>query len=280
MATNRWPSALRLLCSAILMAATALSHTACTGSKDSTIFSGILEPFTPPTPAQAARDAFNIYDPDTRRRAVQFLAAAPFGGEDAYVRTYRLLIDDADPTVRAACANALGLHGAPEDAALLIPLLSDRVSFVRWEAAQALQRIHNPAAIDPLLRVLRNPDEEDPDVRMAVATALGQYPTPAVFDALLGVLNDRDFAVVKAASQSLATLTGQDLGYDGYDWIDWAKNHRTDLFAHQQPYTYLPYVKPPTFIQKMKFWKDRPVAQPQAPAGLEAAAAQPNAASS
>lgn len=226
-----------------------------------------VDSFSPPTPQEAARDAFNMYDADRRRRAIALLSAAPFGGEDAYVRTYRLLLDDPDATVRAACAKALGMHGSVEDVQRLTPLLQDQNALVRWESAKALQRIHDPAAIDPLIRAVQH--DEDADVRMAAAKALGQYAQPRVFDVLLGTLNDHDFGVVAAAHESLVTLTGQDLGTDSRDWLAWSQDHRATLFAHQQRYTYQPYQAPPGLLQRVQFWQSRAVAETRAPVGLE-----------
>ncbi len=131
----------------------------------------MVESWQPPTPSEAARDAFNTYDPDKRRHAVALLSASPFGDEDPYLRTYRLLIDDKDATVRAAAAQALGMHGTVEDAKRLVPLLRDDMAFVRWEAAKALQRIHNPIAVEPLMATVSS--DEDADARMAAARRWG-----------------------------------------------------------------------------------------------------------
>lgn len=220
----------------------------------------------PPTPGEAARDAFNVYDADARRRSLAQLSAASFGGEETYLKLYRLLLDDPDPTVQAAAAKALGEHGTPADAALIIPLLSDDAAVVRWEAAKALQRVHNPAAIEPLMKAANA--DEDADVRMAAAKALGQYPQHAVFDVLVGALSDRDFGVVASAHESLVTLTGQELPSDSAAWLNWSRENRNRLFANQRQYTYQPYSEPPGFVDKMKFWKGDHQAKPQTPTGL------------
>ena len=248
-----------------------LGMVGCASQSGQSWLADALEPLMPPTPSEAARDAFNVYDADKRRRAVALLSASPFGGEAPYVKTYRLLIDDHDATVRAACAKALGMHGSVEDTALIEPLLRDRAAFVRWEAAQALQRIHDPSVANSLMQRVK--DDEDADVRMAAAAALGQYPQPAVFDVLVGALVDRDFGVVSAAHQSLVTLTGRTFGYEPADWLAWANDNRGSLFAGQQQYTYMPYDQPPGLLDKMQFWREREVPQPQSPAGVEASAA-------
>ena len=246
-----------------------LAATGCAGpNNDSDVFSDLMQPFIKPTPSQVAREAFNVYDADKRRRSVALISASSFGHEQPYVRMYRLLIDDQDPTVRASCAHALGLHGTAEDALIIIPLLHDSTGFVRWEAAKALQKLHNDQAIRPLIETLT--EDEDADVRMAAATALGQYPNLAVYNALVGALSYRDFGVVQASADSLALLTGEDLGTDGVAWLDFAAdNPGARLFANQQLYTYTPYQKPPGRLQKMKFWEEKDPIRPQIPTGLE-----------
>lgn len=249
---------------ALLIAALAATLAGCGSDGGS-----VLDPLMPPTPGEAARDAFNVYDADRRRAAVANLAAAPFGGEAPYLRTYRLLLDDPDPTVRAACVKALGMHGTVEDAPIIIAQLRHAAAFVRWEAAQALQRIHDPAAVGPLIEVMQG--DADADVRMAAAEALGQYAEPRVLDALVGALVDRNYGVVQGAAQSLRTLTGQPYAHDPAPWVAWSNQNRDRLFAGQQPYSFQPYTKPPGLLDKAQFWREQDKAPRRTPAGLEAA---------
>jgi len=237
------------------------------GANDSTFLADFTNQMAVPTPSQAVRDAFNMYDADKRRRAVSLLSQAPFGGEAPYLRTYRLLLDDPDPTVRAACLQALGLHGDPSDVEKMLPSLRDDVPYVRWEAAKALIKIHNPMAIDEL--IVRLERDEDVDVRMASAQALGQYPTRRVFDTLVTALDDVNFGVVDTAHQSLMTLTGQDLSTDGRDWLAMADETGRELFANQQAFTYQPYAAPPSILDRMQFWTEQTPPEPQTPTGLD-----------
>lgn len=231
----------------------------------------MFEPFFPPTPGEVAREAFTVYDADKRRRAVTLLSAAQFGGEETYLRLYRLLIDDPDATVRAACVKALGDHGTTDDALLLIPRLRDETSFVRWEAARALQKIHHEKAVEPLLNAVAK--DEDVDVRLASAYALGQYPSVQVFNVLVGALNDTDFGVVESASVALTTLTGHEMGTDATAWITWAEANQGQLFVQRRPYTWHPYERTnPGLIERSKFWKKREVVTPQPAKGAEPSA--------
>jgi HEAT repeats len=241
----------------------------CVGpNNDGDVFADFVESVMPPKPSVVARQAFNVYDADLRRRSIALLSSSHFGHEEPYVRMYRLLIDDQDPTVRAACAHALGIHGTTDDAPTLIALLKDDTNFVRWEAAKGLQKIHHADAIRPLMDMLA--DDPDSDARLAAAQALGQYPTRPVFNALVGALTDRNFGVVQSSAVSLSLLTGQDLGTDGGFWLDFAADHPTGLFQNQRRYTYMPYQEPPGKLDKIKFW-DKPVTvSPQTPVGLNA----------
>ena len=240
---------------------------------DGSPLSVILDPAKTASPSQVARDAFNVYDADVRRDSVALLSSAPFGGEGPYLRLYRLLFDDPDATVRAACVQALGMHGAEQDLRLLIGALErDRSAVVRWEAAKALQKIHAEDAIVPLVQALRH--DQDNDVRIAAAYALGQYPEPRVFNALVGALDDTDFGVVQTSQHSLATLTGQDFAPDGRRWLTWADEHRKDLFTGQRPYVWWPYEKPRGFWDKARFWEEPEPTLPRPARGTMAAAPQ------
>lgn len=226
------------------------------------------ETWTAKSPGQTAREAFNVYDADLRRNSVNSLAAAPFGGEEPYLKTYRLLLDDPDPTVRAACAHALGLHGTVIDANRLIPRLQDETTFVRWEVAKALQRIHNEDAVQPLINTMK--DDPDPDVRMSAAAALGQYPDRNVYGALIGALDDQNYSVALAANRSLRALTGQDFSADGAKWLTFAKENPKSVFQGQRQYTWMPYQKPRGWFDKMQVWKEPPPpVQPRVPTGTE-----------
>lgn len=225
-----------------------------------------------PTPAQAARDAFNVYDPDLRRRSVILLATADWGGDPAFMRAYRLLVDDPDSTVRCAALRALGRHGDAQDIPRGVAYLRDANPYVRWEAALMLQRLHGDQAIAPLTKAMR--DDDDGDVRAACAYALAQYLQPSVFQSLVGALNDDDFAVVWQAEHSLRRLTGENFADDGSAWLAWAEKHDQHLFNHHLHYTWMEYIRKPTVLDRMKFWKTRKKAVPQEPRGVVIAAVE------
>lgn len=240
----------------------------CQSSGDGGWLAPVTEVFTSNTREELARDAFDVYDADKRRESIARLSTEDFGGEEPYVRMYRILLQDPDASVRAAATKALGFHGSAEDALLLVPLLEDTAGFVRWETTLSLQKLQHPETVTPLLKALAQDPEAD--VRMGAACALGQYPQRRVYDALVGVLDDSDFGVVEAAHDSLVTLTGYDFGQDASLWFLWAQKREGDLFTHQQTYLWQPYAKPAGFWSKMLFWKDPSPPAPQLPTGMSA----------
>jgi hypothetical protein len=263
-------SACRRIAVRLALVAAACGFLGCSNAKRD--LKQALDPLFPPTPTEAVGMSVNIYDADERRQGITLLSAAKFGGEEPYLKLYRMLVNDEDASVRAACVKALGEHGTVEDAKLIIPRLKDSAEFVRWEAAKALQKVHNPDAVPALIETAAR--DEGTDVRMAAAYALGQYPQTRVFDALVAALDDPEFGVVEAANVSLKTLTGYDFGTDGSLWLIWRDQHRQDLFAKQQEYTWQPYVQPRGFVDKAKFWQKDEKPEPQTPQGIEAAATQ------
>ncbi|MEM9754145.1 MAG: HEAT repeat domain-containing protein, partial [Planctomycetota bacterium] len=182
---------------------------------------------------------------------------------------YRLILTDPDPTVRAACAAALGRHGDAGDASLIANQLNADEAFLRWEAAKALRQLHNPVIVPRLIAALQT--DEDPDTRMAAAEALGQYPRRDVFDALVSALTESEYGIAHAARQSLSTLTGHDAGDEPSDWQAWAATQAgtRELFANAQPYTYRQYVEPPGLLDRAQFWRDHDAEATQRPADLE-----------
>jgi len=282
MATNL-PSRLR---PAAALIALAVVLGGCAGGGDDTSFlADFVDPIITPTPTEAALDMLDMESADNRRRGVSLISASPFGGEEVYLKVYRELLREPDPTVRAACARAIGLHGSPEDALLLARAIDHEIDrelsdatvtvlkynepdpLVRWEAANGLTKIHNPEAVGPLIQALLR--DADADVRGAAANALGQYPQSEVYDALLQGLVDPQFRVVRASRESLKTLTGTDQGVDKDDWLAYRTENPTNLFTEQLTYTYKPWVAPPGFFEKLKFWRpsQRERAQELVPVG-------------
>jgi hypothetical protein len=177
------------------------------------------------------------YDADRRQRGILLLANAPFGGERVYLDLYEVALGDPDSGVRLSAIRGLALHGLPEHAPMIVPFLEDGDRLVRWEAARALQRIHHPDAVRPLMERLDPSVEAEMDVRAAAATALGQYAERRVAQALIASLRDPSLLVTHAAHGSLRTLTGQDQGDDPRVWTKWLADTEAP-FAGQQAFKF------------------------------------------
>jgi hypothetical protein len=222
----------------------------------------------PPSPSEAARMALDPHDADHRREGTLLLANASFGGAEVYVAMYRDYVDnEPNPLVKAVAIRALGRHGAQEDARRIARHLRHENRQVRWEAAKALQRIHDPSIIADLLAVTRNVDEST-DVRVATVVALGQYPQDRVFQGLVAALNARDLAVNVAAERSLRIITGESFGMNTRTWLAWYANHPDDPFAGGLEYLYPTYSRDSTFLEKLAFWAPRVQEEPGLPIGL------------
>lgn len=237
----------------------------------------VLTLFSPPTPADAAAWATDEFDPDRRQRGITMLANAPWGGETVYVDLYEAAARDEDPGVRASAARALSRHGSMRHVPLIIPNLEADSRILRWEATKALQRLHDPAAIRPLIERLSLDNEAAAEVREAAAIALGQYAETPVVLALLEALNDRDLAVNNAARTSLTILTGQDFELDTRAWIRWTTAAQQDdrLFANRGEYTFPVFERDRRWFEVVVPWMEPPNETAAAPIGMPGVVIQP-----
>jgi HEAT repeat protein len=81
-------------------------------------------------------------------------------------------LTDLAPIVRVSAAHAVQSLPPAEAAGLLIPLLQDKIEFVRRETAYALGETRSHSAAAPLGQVVLN--DTEPGVRAAAAVALGE----------------------------------------------------------------------------------------------------------
>lgn len=108
------------------------------------------------------------------------------------------------PDMRSRAALALGVLGDPRGIQPLIALLSDVEPDVRMDAARALVRIGEtavPALIDSL-------KHQSVDVRIAGARILGRIGSPAAVAPLITLVRDPEFSVQKAAAWGLEKIGG------------------------------------------------------------------------
>lgn len=231
---------------------------------------GLTAAIKPTTPSEAARMMLDPHNADNRREGTTLISNAPWGGVDIYITAYRdMVLNENDPIAKATAIRALARHGQPEDAIRIMPHLAHENLQVRWESAKGLQRLHNPAVVPELLKVLRNVSEHS-DVRVATAIALGQYPEDRVFQGLVSALDARELAVNRAADQALQTLTGQDFQMDSIRWLAWYNRTAPTgtVFAARQEFLYPTYSRDDFWWEKVMFWTSRHWEQPAPPAGL------------
>lgn len=142
-------------------------------------------------------------DPDVRSAMARALgeiedgrAAGPLG--ELYAREE--LFDVADNAARSLIK--LGTSSIP----VLVPLLRHGTPERRAGAARALGKLRASVAVDELIRLV---DDRDEDVRMAAVHALRQIGDPRGMDAIARALEDPDTDVQDAA--------GRALGGEGYE---------------------------------------------------------------
>jgi hypothetical protein len=107
---------------------------------------------------------------------------------------------------------------------------SETATVIKCQALAALGEVGNPAAVELLVRVLREPPVEgaDPekqqklDERIAAARALGHFPHYQATGALVEVLRteQEDVALRSRAHESLQLATGKQLPADPQAWSD------------------------------------------------------------
>ena len=124
------------------------------------------------TPLQAAiqqqQKRLGSGDPEEKRDALMRLAELHHASASTAAAS---ALDDPTPLVRVAAANAVLWLPPDESARLIIPLLKDKVEFVRQEAAYALGKTHSRLAAAPLVEFLAIEKLSGP--RAAAVVSLG-----------------------------------------------------------------------------------------------------------
>jgi hypothetical protein len=105
----------------------------------------------------------------------------------------------------------------------------ESATVVRMLALSALGDTGSPAALDTLVRVVKEPPVEGPDVdrqsklneRIAAARALGKFKQYQATAALVDVLKtEKDVALCKRAHESLVAATGKEIPPDPAMWSE------------------------------------------------------------
>lgn len=123
-------------------------------------------------------------------------------------RTAIPALADTDPIVRATAASSVVFLAKPEAIQSLSPLLNDKESFVRKEAAYALGKVHSSDAATPLIALLGR--EKDLEVKAAIAVGLGQTGNRSAIEPLITLLKrkpdeDQEF-IRRSAARSIGQI--------------------------------------------------------------------------
>jgi HEAT repeat protein len=224
-----------------------LSVTGCSQFDEFSIKKMNFEVFREPdNPLQVVRES---KDGNARARALRCLREpARHGGsqqeQDAVVALLNYSAShELEPWCRIAAIDSLrkfqdpraveGLKEAYYRAGSFAPETS---TAIRCQALAAMGELKQPAAVEVLVRVLREPPvegaDQDRDLKMrerhVAARALGQFREPRAASALVEVLRtERDDVLRNNAHQSLVSVTGRELPPDAKTWSDYLRDPRT-----------------------------------------------------
>ena len=113
-------------------------------------------------------------------------------------------LKDKDRKFRRYVAEALGKIKDPRAVEPLIATLRrDKDSLVRRDAARALGRIKDPRAVEPLIYALKDKKES---VRLFAAKALGKIKDPRAVEPLIAALKDKNERVRWSAAEVLGRI--------------------------------------------------------------------------
>jgi hypothetical protein len=122
---------------------------------------------------------FHSLEPGARDKAVLALKALDRG---AAIREFGRLLNGQDLELRCDAAEALLRIDADQTIDLVLPLLTDPISTVRWSTCGLLHDFGDKRAIPLLVQVLLNDPEAD--VRLIAAYALGEIGDRSALPAL------------------------------------------------------------------------------------------------
>jgi hypothetical protein len=164
----------------------------------------------------------------------------------------RCATTDPQPLCRLAAIETLGRFRDPRAVEALKEAYyragsvnPETAGILRCQVLAALGQSGQPAAVELLVKVLREPPvegsepekQQKTDERIAAARALARFPRDAqVADALVGVLrNDRDVALRNRAHESLVSITGRDLPPEPEAWDNLLHHPQSREALAEQP---------------------------------------------
>jgi HEAT repeat protein len=128
---------------------------------------------------------------------------------------------EPDPIVRKTIQETIGEFETPLANAVILAGLNDDDRDVRVTCCRLLGERADPAAIEPLSKLVAT--DSDLDVRLAAVDALGLMKSTATVPGLAAALKDRDPAMQFAGVEAMKSATGKkDLGNDVEAWRQYA----------------------------------------------------------
>lgn len=186
----------------------------------------VVDYFSGKTALNAARRMEDSYFPDERREGMLSLADRGFGLREPYTRRYQQIASsDSDWLVRATAIRTLNRARDTSATPVFIKALGDENPIVRTEAAKALNNMPDEQAVQPLLKLVQDLNQ-DRDVRIWSAAALHHYRTLPVARALASLLDGREFGVAWESRRSLIALTGKDLSFEKDAWVEYLNSNQ------------------------------------------------------
>jgi HEAT repeat protein len=140
-----------------------------------------------------------------RARVVEEMRAE---GVDTVVPLLATKLADPDPEVRHRAITALLFVDALRALDLVLPMLNDPVSWVRWHTCGCLHDFGDERAVGPLVAVLEG--DPNPQMRSTAAYALGGVGHPTAIPALLRALDQDHEPDIHGHSASSCAATALD----------------------------------------------------------------------
>jgi len=138
-----------------------------------------------PVQRELERQRQRLKSDDTEERRDALMRLGNFKRPDAS-RIAATALTDAEPIVRVTATHAIQSLPQAEAVTLLVPLLQDKIEFVRRETAYALGKTRSHSAVAPLETVLLN--DKETGVRAAAAVALGEIGDESSVQSLSQIL--------------------------------------------------------------------------------------------
>ena len=140
-------------------------------------------------------------DPDLRIFAAELLGEVSAPGVG---RALIKALKSPDPNLRLAAALSLGKRRETSAVGALVERLDDE-EWVRFAAIDALSNIGDPAALEPLMKAMKN---NSGVIQTRIARALGGFKDPRVCETLLETLQDAEGPTLNTVVNSMLKVGG------------------------------------------------------------------------